>query len=61
MTDRRRNAFVLLLVAGLVIVSLLVVTGIPGVVAAKKTRLGLDSEGRRRAHLSGEADRAIES
>jgi len=45
MTDRRRNAFVLLLVAGLVILSLLVVVGIPGVVAAKKTRLGLDLKG----------------
>jgi len=45
MTDRRRNAFVLLLVAGLVILSLLVVVGIPGVVKAKKTRLGLDLKG----------------
>jgi SecD/SecF fusion protein len=45
MTDRRRNAFVLLLVAGLVILSLLVIVGIPGVVKAKKTRLGLDLKG----------------
>ncbi|HEY2202456.1 MAG TPA: hypothetical protein VGH56_11240 [Solirubrobacteraceae bacterium] len=45
MTDRRRNTFVLLLVAGLVILSLLVVVGIPGVVKAKKTRLGLDLKG----------------
>jgi SecD/SecF fusion protein len=45
MTDRRRNTFVLLIVAGLVILSLLVVVGIPGVVKAKKTRLGLDLKG----------------
>jgi len=45
MTDRRRNSFVLLIVAGLVILSLLVVVGIPGVVKAKKTRLGLDLKG----------------
>src|SRR6202166_4205810 len=45
MTDRRRNTFVLLIVAGLVILSLLVVAGIPGVVKAKKTRLGLDLKG----------------
>jgi SecD/SecF fusion protein len=45
MTDRRRNTFVLLIVAGLVIMSLLVIVGIPGVVKAKKTRLGLDLKG----------------
>jgi SecD/SecF fusion protein len=45
MTDRRRNTFVLLIVAGLVILSLLVIVGIPGVVKAKKTRLGLDLKG----------------
>jgi SecD/SecF fusion protein len=45
MTDRRRNTFVLLIVAGLVILSLLVVVGIPGVVKPKKTRLGLDLKG----------------
>src|ERR1700730_8542698 len=45
MTDRRRNAFVLLVVTGLIILSLLVVVGIPGVVKAKKTRLGLDLKG----------------
>ncbi len=45
MTDRRRNTFVLLVVLGLVILSLLVVVGIPGVVKAKKTRLGLDLKG----------------
>jgi SecD/SecF fusion protein len=45
MTDRRRNAFVLLIVLGLLILSLLVIVGIPGVVKAKKTRLGLDLKG----------------
>ena len=45
MTDRRRNTFVLLIVAGLVILSLLVIVGIPGVVKGKKTRLGLDLKG----------------
>jgi SecD/SecF fusion protein len=45
MTDRRRNTFVLLIVAGLVILSLLVIVGIPGVVKPKKTRLGLDLKG----------------
>jgi SecD/SecF fusion protein len=46
MADRRRNLLVLLIVAGLVIVSLLfVIVGIPGAVKAKKTRLGLDLKG----------------
>ena len=45
MTDRRRNIFVLALVAGLIIASLLVVTGIPGVAKAKPTKLGLDLKG----------------
>jgi SecD/SecF fusion protein len=46
MTDRRRNAFVLALVLGLVLLSLLVVVGIPGTkVKPKKTRLGLDLKG----------------
>jgi SecD/SecF fusion protein len=45
MTDRRRNTFVLLIVLGLVILSLLVIVGIPGVVKGKKTRLGLDLKG----------------
>src|SRR5438445_8503720 len=45
MTDRRRNALILLIVAGLIVVSLLVVVGIPGAVKAKKTRLGLDLKG----------------
>ncbi|MEA2354231.1 MAG: SecD/SecF fusion protein [Solirubrobacteraceae bacterium] len=45
MTDRRRNVFVLALVAGLIIASLLVVTGIPSLAKAKPTRLGLDLKG----------------
>jgi SecD/SecF fusion protein len=45
MTDRRRNTFVLLIVLGLVIASLLVIVGVPGVVKAKKTRLGLELKG----------------
>jgi SecD/SecF fusion protein len=46
MTDRRRNAFVLAIVLGLVLLSLLVVAGIPGTsVKPKKTRLGLDLKG----------------
>jgi len=45
MSDRRRNAFVLALVAGIVILSLLVTAGIPGVVKPKKTQLGLDLKG----------------
>ena len=45
MSDRRRNAFVLSLVAALIIISLLVTVGIPGVVKPKKTQLGLDLKG----------------
>src|ERR1700736_7075535 len=46
MSDRRRNSLILLVVAGLVIISLLfVIVGIPGAVKAKKTRLGLDLKG----------------
>ena len=45
MTDRKRNSVILALVAGLMIASLLVVTGIPGVTKAKPTRLGLDLKG----------------
>ncbi len=45
MTDRRRNAFVLAIVFGLVLVSLYVVVGIPGKVKPKPTRLGLDLKG----------------
>ncbi len=45
MTDRRRNNLVLLIVAGLVVLSLAVIVGVPGVTKAKKTRLGLDLKG----------------
>jgi SecD/SecF fusion protein len=45
LTDRRRNAFVLALVAGMLLASLIAVVGIPGVAKAKKTRLGLDLKG----------------
>jgi len=46
MTDRRRNIFVLAIVLGLVLISLVVVAGIPGTkVKPKKTRLGLDLKG----------------
>jgi SecD/SecF fusion protein len=46
MTDRQRNGFILLLVVGLVIASLIVIAGVPGTGAkAKKTVLGLDLKG----------------
>ncbi|HJS96406.1 MAG TPA: protein translocase subunit SecD, partial [Solirubrobacteraceae bacterium] len=46
MTDRQRNGFILLLVVGLVLASLVVIAGIPGgAVKAKKTVLGLDLKG----------------
>ena len=45
MTDRQRNGFVLLLVIGLVIGSLIVIAGVPGAVKSKKTVLGLDLKG----------------
>jgi SecD/SecF fusion protein len=45
MTDRQRNGFILLLVVGLVLGSLVVIAGIPGAVKAKKTVLGLDLKG----------------
>ncbi len=45
MTDRQRNGFILLLVAGLLLASLVVIAGIPGAVKAQKTRLGLDLKG----------------
>ncbi len=45
MSDRHRNAFVLALVTALVLVSLLVAVGIPGVSKAQKTHLGLDLQG----------------
>jgi SecD/SecF fusion protein len=45
MTDRQRNGFILLLVIGLVLGSLVVIAGIPGAVKSKKTVLGLDLKG----------------
>jgi SecD/SecF fusion protein len=45
MTDRRRNSFVLAIVVGLLIASLVVAFGIPGLVKGKPTRLGLDLKG----------------
>jgi SecD/SecF fusion protein len=45
MSDRARHRFVLVFVIALVLASLVVIVGIPGVVKAKKTRLGLDLQG----------------
>jgi SecD/SecF fusion protein len=45
MTDRQRNGFILLIVVGLLIGSLIVIAGVPGVVKSKKTVLGLDLKG----------------
>ncbi len=45
MTDRQRNSFILLLVTGLLLASLVVIAGIPGAVKPAKTRLGLDLKG----------------
>jgi SecD/SecF fusion protein len=46
MSDRRRNGLTLAIVAALIVSSVLfVIVGIPGVVKAKKTRLGLDLKG----------------
>jgi SecD/SecF fusion protein len=45
MTDRQRNGFILLLVVGLVVASLVVIAGIPGAAKSKKTVLGLDLKG----------------
>jgi SecD/SecF fusion protein len=45
MSDRQRNGFVLLLVLGLLLASLVVIAGIPGAVKPQKTRLGLDLKG----------------
>jgi len=45
MTDRQRNGFVLLIVVGLLIGSLIVIAGIPGVAKSKRTVLGLDLKG----------------
>ncbi|HEY1775809.1 MAG TPA: protein translocase subunit SecD [Solirubrobacteraceae bacterium] len=45
MSDRVRHIFVLSVVTALVLVSLIVTVGIPGVVKPDKTRLGLDLKG----------------
>src|SRR5690348_7247041 len=45
MTDRQRNGFILVLVVGLVLASLVVIAGIPGATKPHKTRLGLDLKG----------------
>jgi SecD/SecF fusion protein len=45
MTDRQRNGFILVLVVGLILASLVVIAGVPGVVKHKKTQLGLDLKG----------------
>jgi len=45
MTDRQRNGFILLIVVGLLIGSLIVIAGVPGAVKSKKTVLGLDLKG----------------
>jgi SecD/SecF fusion protein len=45
MSDRVRHIFVLTVVIALVLVSLVISVGIPGVVKADKTRLGLDLKG----------------
>ena len=45
MSERHRHAFVLAFVTALVLLSLLATVGIPGVVKAPKTHLGLDLQG----------------
>ncbi len=45
MSDRVRHLLVIILVTALVLVSLLIVVGVPGAVKAQKTRLGLDLKG----------------
>jgi SecD/SecF fusion protein len=45
MTDRQRNGFILVLVVGLILASLVVIAGIPGATKPDKTRLGLDLQG----------------
>src|SRR2546421_8527399 len=45
MSDRRRNTLILLVTVGLILLSLLVITGIRGVTKEKKPRLGLDLKG----------------
>src|SRR5205807_3013704 len=41
----QRNGFILLLVVGLLVASLIVIAGVPGATKAKKTVLGLDLKG----------------
>jgi SecD/SecF fusion protein len=45
MTERQRNGFILTIVVGLLIGSLIVIAGVPGAVKPKKTILGLDLKG----------------
>src|ERR1700753_316052 len=45
MTDRQRNGLILVVVVGLLLASLVVIAGIPGVTKPHKTRLGLDLKG----------------
>jgi SecD/SecF fusion protein len=45
MSDRQRNGFILVLVVGLILASLVVIVGVPGAVKHKKTQLGLDLKG----------------
>src|ERR1700754_3255561 len=45
MTDRQRNGFILVVVVGLLLASLVVIAGIPGATKPHKTRLGLDLKG----------------
>src|SRR6202142_2119634 len=45
MSERFRHAFILAVVTALVLVSLLITVGIPGVVKPEKTHLGLDLQG----------------
>src|SRR5437764_9067804 len=45
MSDRQRHGFILVLVVGLILASLVVAAGIPGAVKPQKTRLGLDLKG----------------
>ena len=53
MTDRRRNLFVLLLVAGLLVASL-------AVIVTQADAAGPGPQGRRLAHLPGQADQAVD-
>jgi SecD/SecF fusion protein len=55
MTDRRRNTLVLAMVVGVLIASLVVIFGFPGVKKATPTRLGLDLKGGVELVYQGEA------